>query len=190
LRTRDRGKRKSRHEISEWRQIESRRRVDAMALARAHVAAIMASRGRMFVAALNGSRTVCGIVHRAITVGREGGRRCGRGAWRRRGEARRCSAGAQRRRDSMGARRCRHIQPRRTRRHIQRRLGRLQRQPHNQLKREQHKQCSFRGQNFCGMASHATQLNPKRQKVTRRHLHRAPLRRRRRGWRRRRRRYA
>jgi hypothetical protein len=36
------------------------------------------------------------------------------------------------------------------------------------------------------MASHATQLNPKRQKVTRRYPHRAPWRRRRRGWRRRR----
>ena len=47
----------------------------------------------------------------------------------------------------------------RIRRPIKRRLGRLQRQSHNELKRQQHKQRSFRGQGSCGTAFHAASLH-------------------------------
>jgi hypothetical protein len=162
LRTRERWKHSGCRVISELRQIESRWRIDALTLACTHVTAIMAPCGGMFVAittTTSRGRTVRGIVHRAVGVGRSNGCsgqgqrrvRHPRADWRgRRGSEK---PGAS---DSLGMHSDMHI-----RWPFKRRLGCLQGQPHNQLERQQHKQCSFREQDFCETASHAEQLTPK-----------------------------
>jgi hypothetical protein len=139
LRTRERWDCDGRRNISERRQIESRRRIYAMTLARTYMAAIMIARGRVFVATLARRSTVRHsavrrIVHRAIGLG--GGRNSSRGG-------------------RPSRTRHRRVRP------IKRRLCRLQRQPDHELKHQQHKQCSFGAQNFCQMASHAEELTPK-----------------------------
>jgi hypothetical protein len=73
LRTRERWKRNGCRYISERRQIESRRRIDALTLARTQVTAIMVSRGRMFVATLGRVSAMRGIMHWAIGMGRGAG---------------------------------------------------------------------------------------------------------------------
>src|SRR6266568_2439044 len=73
LRTRERWKRNGCRDISERRQIDSRRRIDALTLAGTHVTAIVVSCRRMFVATVSRGRALRGIVHWAVGMRRGGG---------------------------------------------------------------------------------------------------------------------